>query len=209
MANWRRKTRSPSRGGRNEYQLILPFDEAIEEFNRTRNPLVFPNGVPNFGATASIRIGDRAPVIWAGADGPEVRMTPWAWKGPGGRPVFNFRSDGRDFSNSLRCVIPADGFFEFTEPEAGQKQKTKWRFGLAGQTNFWIAGLVKEGAFAMLTTEPGPDIAPYHDRQIVLLPQGEALDWLDLRAGSRWRRSGHRPGRSPPRLGTVDRLSAA
>lgn len=164
----------------NEYQLILPFDEAIKELNRTRNPLVFPNGVPNFGATASIRIGDRAPVIWAGADGPEVRMTPWAWNGPGGRPIFNFRSDGRDFSNSLRCVIPADGFFEFTNPETGQKRKTKWRFGLAGQTSFWIAGLVKEGAFAMLTTGPGPDIAPYHDRQIVLLPQGHALDWLDL-----------------------------
>ena len=47
----------------NEYQLILPFDEAIEEFSRTRNPLAFPDGVPNFGATSSIRIGDRAPVI--------------------------------------------------------------------------------------------------------------------------------------------------
>ncbi|CAN5254598.1 SOS response-associated peptidase [soil metagenome] len=164
----------------NEYQLILPFDEAIEEFNRTRSPLVFPDGVPNFGATSSIRIGDRAPVIWSGAQGPAVRMTPWAWKGPGGRPVFNFRSDGRDFSHSLRCVIPADGFFEFTDPEPGQKRKTKWRFTLKGETSFWIAGLVKDGAFAMLTTEPGPDIAPYHDRQIVVLPRGSALDWLDL-----------------------------
>lgn len=32
----------------------------------------------------------------------------------------------------------------------------------------------------MLTTEPGPDIAPYHDRQIVLLPRGRGMDWLDL-----------------------------
>lgn len=30
----------------NEYQLILPFDDAIEEVNRMRSPLVFPNGVP-------------------------------------------------------------------------------------------------------------------------------------------------------------------
>lgn len=169
----------------NEYQLVLPFDEAIEEFNRTRDPLVFPDGVPNFGvpnfgATSSIRIGDRAPVIWASAQGPEVRMTPWSWKGPGGRPVFNFRSDGRAFANSLRCVIPADGFFEFTDPEPGQKRKTKWRFSLKGDSSFWIAGLVKDGAFAMLTTEPGPDIAPYHDRQIVLLPKGHARDWLNL-----------------------------
>lgn len=165
----------------NEYQLILPFDQAIEEFNRTRNPLVFPDGVPNFGATSSIRIGDRAPVIWAGLNGPQARMTTWAWKGPGGRPVFNFRSDGRSFANSQRCVIPADGFYEFTGPEPGQKRKTKWRFSLEDSASFWIAGLIKDGAFAMLTTEPGPDIAPYHDRQIVLLPIGRALDWLDLR----------------------------
>lgn len=164
----------------NEYQLILPFDEVIEEFNRTRNPLVFPEGLPNFGPTSSIRIGDRAPAIWAGAEDPEARMTPWAWKGPGGRPVFNFRSDGRDFSNALRCVIPADGFFEFTDPEPGHKRKTKWRFTHKDQTSFWIAGLIKDGAFAMLTTEPGPDIAPYHDRQIVLLPKGSAMDWLDV-----------------------------
>lgn len=164
----------------NEYQLILPFDEAIEEFNRTRNPLVFPEGVPNFGSAASIRIGDRAPIIIAGADGPQVRMTPWAWKGAGGRPVFNFRSDGRSFAGSARCVIPTDGFFEFTDPEPGQKRKTKWRFTMSGSASFWIAGLLKDGAFAMLTTEPGPDIAPYHDRQVVLLPGGQAADWLDL-----------------------------
>lgn len=164
----------------NEYQLVLPIAEAMEEFSHTRNPLDFPDGVPNFGATSSIRIGDRAPVIWAGASRPEVRMTPWSWKGPGGRPVFNFRSDGRSFANSQRCVIPADGFFEFTDPEPGQKRKTKWRFALQGQNSFWIAGLVKDGAFAMLTTEPGPDIVPYHDRQVVLLPKGWAAAWLDL-----------------------------
>lgn len=94
--------------------------------------------------------------------------------------MFNFRSDGRSFANSLRCLIPADGFFEFTAPEAGQKRKTKWRFTLAGQPFFWIAGLVKAGAFAMLTTEPGPDIAPYHDRQIVVLRPEEGAAWLHL-----------------------------
>lgn len=34
----------------------------------------------------------------------------------------------------------------------------------------------------MLTTEPGPDIAPYHDRQIVVLPPGASIHWLDLSA---------------------------
>lgn len=31
----------------------------------------------------------------------------------------------------------------------------------------------------MLTMEPGPDIAPYHDRQIVILEQESWADWLD------------------------------
>lgn len=58
--------------------------------------------------------------------------------------------------------------------------KDKHLFTLADEPWFWIAGLVKEGAFAMLTTSPGPDIAPYHDRQIVVLPRAEGLDWLNL-----------------------------
>lgn len=165
----------------NEYQLILPFDDVIETFNRTGDRLVFPGGMPNFGPMASIRIGDRAPIIALGSDGAELIVAPWAWKSPQGRPVFNFRSDDRSFANSNRCLIPADGFFEFTDAEPGQKRKTKWRFAVAGEPIFWIAGLIKDGAFAMLTTEPGPDIAPYHDRQIVLLKPDAALDWLALR----------------------------
>lgn len=31
----------------------------------------------------------------------------------------------------------------------------------------------------MLTMEPGPDIAPYHDRQIVILERSAWADWLD------------------------------
>ena len=31
----------------------------------------------------------------------------------------------------------------------------------------------------MLTMEPGPDIAPYHDRQIVVLERNAWADWLD------------------------------
>lgn len=164
----------------NEYQLILPFDDVIEAFNRTGSRLVFPTGMPNFGPMVSIRIGERAPVITLGRDGPELIMTPWAWRSPQGPPVFNFRSDGRSFGNSARCLIPADGVFEFARAELGQKRKTKWHFTLAGQSLFWVAGLIKDGAFTMLTTEPGPDIAPYHDRQIVVLKPEDSAAWLHL-----------------------------
>ena len=44
----------------------------------------------------------------------------------GGAPIFNFRSEGRHFAKSNRCLIPASAFFEFT----GKKYpKAKHRFG--------------------------------------------------------------------------------
>lgn len=32
----------------------------------------------------------------------------------------------------------------------------------------------------MLTTEPGADVARYHDRQVVVLRGDQGRDWLDL-----------------------------
>jgi putative SOS response-associated peptidase YedK len=104
-------------------------------------------------------------------------------KGPRGGPVFNFRSEGRRFDNSNRCLIPATAFFEFT----GTKYpKAKHRFALNGAPFMAIAGLWRDGsgnqpdAFTMLTTEPGPDVAPYHDRQVVVLPPADWASWLYL-----------------------------
>lgn len=31
----------------------------------------------------------------------------------------------------------------------------------------------------MLTCEPGPDVAPYHNRQVVLLSPGDCFEWLN------------------------------
>jgi hypothetical protein len=74
-------------------------------------------------------------------------------------------------------------FFEF----AGKKYpKSKYRFTLQGSAFLAIAGLWREGegnqppSFTMLTTEPGPDVAPIHDRQIVILKPVDWNHWLDL-----------------------------
>lgn len=164
----------------NNYASHVPAKQIAEAFSETAFPLRFDGGgVPNLEPRDDIRIGDTAPVVrWH--EGPILTQTPWAWKTPQGRPVFNFRSDGRSFANSDRCLIPADAFYEFTDAEPGQKRKTKWAFSMADGSWFWIVGVIKDGAWAMLTTEPGPDIAPYHDRQIVLLRPGAAMDWLGL-----------------------------
>ena len=97
--------------------------------------------------------------------------------------MFNFRSEGRQFANSKRCLVPASAFFEFT----GTKYpKAKHRFTLNGSPFMAIAGLWREAAgnkpatFTMLTTEPGPDIAPYHNRQVVVLQPENWSAWLNL-----------------------------
>jgi putative SOS response-associated peptidase YedK len=46
-----------------------------------------------------------------------------------------------------------------------------------------IAGLLRDSAglgeaFTMLTTEPGPDVAPYHGRQVAVLAPDRWRDWL-------------------------------
>jgi len=132
-----------------------------------------------------IRINDTGPVMRAAGNGIELAPMKFGFppKGPRGGPVFNFRSEGRSFDNSNRCLIPATAFFEFT----GTKYpKAKHRFTLNGAPFMAIAGLWREGsgnqpdAFTMLTTEPGPDIAPYHDRQVVVLQPADWASWLYL-----------------------------
>lgn len=138
--------------------------------------------IPNLPADAPpIRIRDTAVVVRLANGALEGAMTTWAWAGPKGAPVFNFRSEGRDFGHSDRVLVPADAFYEYTAPQAkGVKLKDRHRFIMTEADWFWIAGIVKEGCFSLLTTEPGPDVAPYHDRQIVTFGPAEGLDWLTL-----------------------------
>lgn len=151
-----------------------------EEFSRLV-PVRWAGGaIPNLEQQPSIKITDRAIIVRQGDEGPEASMTPWAWT-QNGRPVFNFRSEGRSFANSERCLIAADALYDFMDrAEGGKGRKHKFRFAMADGRPFWIAGLVKRGAFTMLTTEPGPDVAPIHPRQVVVLSLGDGKDWLNL-----------------------------
>jgi putative SOS response-associated peptidase YedK len=169
----------------NEYRNRKSVRRLIDQCDQVSMPLRFANGVPNVEPSDSIRITDRAPIIRNDADGVVVEMMRWSWPGPKGAPVFNFRSDGRRFDIGQRCLIPADGFYEFTaskDPKA--KRKDKWLFTLTDTDLFAIAGIWRskaangQDAWTMLTCEPGPDIAPYHDRQVVVLAPARWSAWL-------------------------------
>jgi putative SOS response-associated peptidase YedK len=132
-----------------------------------------------------IKINDVGPVMRAADNG--IELVPMNFSlppsGPRGGPVFNFRSEGRHFDKSSRCLIPASAFFEFT----GKKYpKAKHRFTLKGAPFMAIAGIWREGkgnqpaGFAMLTTDPGPDVVPYHSRQVATIRPQDWAAWLYL-----------------------------
>jgi len=185
----------------NNYASHVPASQIADAFSETGFPLRFDGGVvPNIEPNDDIKIGDTTPVVtWD--DGPLLTSMRWSWRSPQGRPVFNFRNDGRDFSSTNRCLIPASAFYEFTEAEPGQKRKTKWSFTMTENAWFWIAGIVKDGAWAMLTTEPGPDVSPYHGRQVVVVPPLAGLDWLRFsRPAAEMLRPPHRGSLEPVKL---------
>lgn len=170
----------------NLYTQSKSVDEVARLFRDLQMPLTFPEGAPNL-APRDIAITDPGVIVRAASDGAadyDLLVRRWSWPGPGGKPVYNFRSEGREFGSG-RCLILADGFYEFTASEdPKQKRKDRWLFTFANGEPMAIAGLVRNTtevgeAFTMLTTEPGPDVVPYHNRQIAVLAPGDWKAWLD------------------------------
>jgi len=167
----------------NLYQLEKSVDAVRRLFAELQIPLAFPEGIPNL-EPRNVRITERAPIVrWSRDKGTaELVERRWSWPAPTGKPVFNMRSDGREFGKD-RCLVLADSFFEFTTPEdPKQKKKNCWLF--KPDTEFAIAGITRDDAkvgeaFTLLTVPPGKDIAPYHNRQIALLTPPQWKFWLD------------------------------
>jgi len=172
----------------NLYQMEKSVDAVRRLFADLQIELTFPEGIPNF-QPRDVRISEQAPIVrWSHDRGAaELVQRRWSWPAPNGKPIFNMRSDGREFGPN-RCLILADSFYEFTaSADPKQKKKDRWRF--QPDDDFAIAGLVRADpqvgeAFTMLTVPPGEDIAPYHNRQIALLRPPQWRGWLDGSARS-------------------------
>ncbi|EKS32956.1 SOS response-associated peptidase [Bradyrhizobium sp. INPA01-394B] len=171
----------------NDYRLMVDVASIVEDFADLKIKIRFSEGSPNIEAREDIKITDMGPIIRpveGASDEADLVQRRWSWPGQNKRPVYNFRSDGREFTSN-RCLIVADGFYEFTDPaEKGKKKKDKWLFTKRDEAIFCIAGIWRDTkdvgeAYTMLTMEPGPDIKPYHDRQIVILERSAWADWLN------------------------------
>ena len=169
----------------NLYRLHKGADAIRQIFEGLGHQLSFPEGIPNLRLT-DIRITDPAPIVRMGQGGLEMVVRRWSWPGAHGKPIFNLRSEGRSFSN--RCLAIADGFFEFTTPEDPKaRRKDKWLFSPVEGELIGIAAVTRFDpqvgeAFSLLTAEPSPEVAPIHDRQIILPEPGHWVEWLDSTA---------------------------
>lgn len=97
------------------------------------------------------------------------------------------------FKNSIqnRCLIIADGFYEWQWLDKAGKKKQKYLIELPSQDLFCFAGIYNQwlnkltgetlNTFAMLTTEANPLMAEIHNSKkrmpVILTPQNESL-WL-------------------------------
>lgn len=85
-----------------------------------------------------------------------------------------------------RCLILADGFYEWRE-EPGRQRKTPMYIRMASGEPFAFAGLweVWSGqepplySCTIITTTPNDLLAPIHDRMPVILPRSAYKLWLD------------------------------
>jgi putative SOS response-associated peptidase YedK len=169
----------------NDYELHVGWAAYCRTMQALELGMPTQQGERDLPQVDDIKINDMGPVMRVA--GNTIELVPMNFSfppaSPRGGPVFNFKSEGRRFDKSNRCLIPASAFFEFT----GKKYpKAKHRFTLNGAAFMAIAGLWRDGqagkppAFTMLTTEPGPDVRPYHNRQVVVLRPTDWAAWLHL-----------------------------
>ena len=172
------------------YMLVSPADLLAKATGMRVFPLVQPRY--NAAPTQSL------PVVRAARAGRESAMMRWglvpSWSREGKMKsiLINARAETvahkpafRDAFRRRRCLVPADGFFEWKH--AG-RDRNPWLFEptdggpitFAGLWETWSGG---EGAalesFTILTTTPNEVVADFHNRMPVILPAAARDTWLD------------------------------
>lgn len=107
-----------------------------------------------------------------------------------GRAVINARAETirtkpyfRKSFQRQRCIIPADGFYEW---EKGGKAKVPYFFHRKDDKPFAFAGVYDQlpgkddkVGFAIITTTPNKTVGRIHDRMPVMLLDDQVEDWLN------------------------------
>jgi len=187
----------------NRFRNRLGWTDYAEDFSQLKIPLRFPTAAPNLEPRDDIRPTNLASIIKpidpadlsAGVGLHPYRwdLVPHFWKKPirGKFLATNARAETvatipafRDAFKKRRCLVPADGFYEWTGPKGA---KTKWLFTV-DEPWFCFGGLwdhaeTADGpvdSFTIVTTAAGTFAQKYHDRQPLILDRDRWVDWLDV-----------------------------
>ena len=190
---------------------------------RLLQPIVDMFGIPlpdDFPPRFNVAPTEDVPVVRAGegASGSGVRLDllhwglvpSWATDPSVGNKMINARAETaatrpafRDAMRRRRCLIPADGFYEWKklggEPSPGPGcgpgkrkaavRKQPYLLRMKGDKPFAFAGLWdtwrRDGetleSFTILTTSPNELVADVHDRMPVIIAAADFARWLDPR----------------------------
>ena len=117
----------------------------------------------------------------------------WAKDASLGGSLCNARAEGistkpafRSAFKKRRCLIPADGFYEWQKLDASGRKKQPYYitleeglFAFAGLWEFWKSPDGGVESCTLITTEPNELMTPIHDRMPVILPRAAWPLWLD------------------------------
>jgi putative SOS response-associated peptidase YedK len=117
----------------------------------------------------------------------------WAKDATIGRRLVNARLDSvaakpafREAWQRRRCLIPASGFYEWSEPQGGRKRPHFIRpaaeplLALAGRWERWRTPTgEKLETCVIVTVDANAQLAPIHDRMPLLIPRDAHALWLD------------------------------
>ena len=171
----------------NEYRNRKSVRRLIDQCDELNMPLRYrERDTQHRPVGQNIRITDRAPILRNGEDGVALEMMRWSWPGaerrtglqlPFGEPPLRH---GAALPHPGRRVLRVHRG-QRREDEA-QRQVAVHSRSTATSSRSPACGARKrrtaQDAWAMLTCEPGPDIAPYHDRQVVVLDPARWSAWL-------------------------------
>lgn len=122
-------------------------------------------------------------LIHGGAADPETAMRHVNARSEGAR----FKPAFRESFAERRCVVPADGFYEWTGPKGARRPiwfhpRAGGLLHLAGLYEGWRDPATGKGiwTFTILTTDSSDAVAPVHDRMPAILDPSEVDAWLGL-----------------------------
>lgn len=90
-----------------------------------------------------------------------------------------------------RCLVPADGFYEWQKTGKGKTpvwihRKDREPFVFAGLWDHWQPSKGEEiRSFTIITTSANQKLQPVHDRMPAILSDDDAVKWLDLRSDTK------------------------